>query len=199
MGESPFDHADRRLNSDSGGQPGDGVVHLFRLVLYMQHVERVAREIMRLHGLQPLVAWSVALKLMIDHHDAQRPAQTESDIVDEDQGAELDHPAIRTARMTCSACPEQWEGELHDGRFFYFRYRFGRATLALGANRQDVSGVTQLGQCEGVDVSMLEHGGRYDGSLGSDQVRAEVFARLFDHEHGGKARFPGNSTETGTR
>lgn len=36
-------------------------------------------------------------------------------------------------RRTCSACPTQYEGTLVDGRTFYFRFRFARATLGVGA------------------------------------------------------------------
>lgn len=102
----------------------------------------------------------------------------------DDDAADLTHPAIKSARMTCWACPEQWDGELHDGRFFYFRYRWGRATLAIGPDLRSVQGVTGLGQVTGVDASMLEHGDRLRGCFATDDERSEVFARLFDHEHG---------------
>ena len=39
--------------------------------------------------------------------------------------------------FTCSACPVQAEGKLKDGRWWYFRYRWGRWTFSTG----DDSGV----------------------------------------------------------
>lgn len=39
---------------------------------------------------------------------------------------------IAWERQTCIACPTQWEGELRDGRMFYFRYRHGYASLGVG-------------------------------------------------------------------
>lgn len=35
-------------------------------------------------------------------------------------------------RETCMACPTQYEGTLKDGRRFYFRYRFAKASLGIG-------------------------------------------------------------------
>lgn len=32
-------------------------------------------------------------------------------------------------RKTCAAVPTQWEGTLDDGRYVYFRYRFGQLTI----------------------------------------------------------------------
>lgn len=34
---------------------------------------------------------------------------------------------------TCLGCPMQAEGQLDDGRWFYFRYRWGHATFGVGA------------------------------------------------------------------
>lgn len=41
-------------------------------------------------------------------------------------------PFVLTAEQTCSACPEQWEGDLVAGLRFYFRYRWGVASLGVG-------------------------------------------------------------------
>lgn len=43
---------------------------------------------------------------------------------------------IKTSTMTCSACPVQIEGQLEDGRRFYFRYRYARAKLTAWKDRQ---------------------------------------------------------------
>lgn len=34
--------------------------------------------------------------------------------------------------VTCPAVPLQAEGRLDDGRYYYFRYRFGRAGIGVG-------------------------------------------------------------------
>lgn len=39
---------------------------------------------------------------------------------------------VTTYTLTCGACPTQYEGTLHDGRCFYFRYRGGIASLGIG-------------------------------------------------------------------
>lgn len=39
---------------------------------------------------------------------------------------------LRTLRITCSACPTQWEGSTEDGKQFYARYRWGRLTWGFG-------------------------------------------------------------------
>jgi hypothetical protein len=52
---------------------------------------------------------------------------------------------IAQEEQTCLACPDQWEGKLIDGRYFYLRLRHGKAHLAVGdspeavAGRQDVT------------------------------------------------------------
>lgn len=83
--------------------------------------------------------------------------------------------------MTCEAFPEQWEGELTTptGRYFYFRYRGGLATLALGPTRRSVAGITRQEQTRKADVSVMRCGGNLDGFFRDDEQRGEVFRRLF--------------------
>lgn len=38
---------------------------------------------------------------------------------------------------TCLGCPMQAEGAIDDGRKFYFRYRWGKATFGIGATVSD--------------------------------------------------------------
>jgi hypothetical protein len=38
---------------------------------------------------------------------------------------------VKEYKCTCSACPTQYEGTLDDGTPFYFRFRWGHATLRL--------------------------------------------------------------------
>lgn len=47
------------------------------------------------------------------------------------------HPAIASFSQTCGACPEQYEGVLKDGRFFYYRMRFNRAELGIGDTHEE--------------------------------------------------------------
>jgi len=57
---------------------------------------------------------------------------------------------ISSLTWTCGACPVQIEGELTDGRQFYFRYRHAHASLAVGDYPQGVvsarSGVAVVGR-----------------------------------------------------
>ena len=73
--------------------------------------------------------------------------------------------------MTCFACPTQYEGKLKDGRYFYFRYRHGYASLRLGtcavAAVSGVSGETGMRIGDGLD-----------GLLNNNEYR-ETFMRLY--------------------
>lgn len=73
--------------------------------------------------------------------------------------------------QTCSACPVQWEGQLRDGRFFYFRYRSGNATLAIGPTLDEVRGR--------MDQSRLRIGDGLDGSMTDDEYRCAFLALLW--------------------
>lgn len=46
-------------------------------------------------------------------------------------------PTFLIMERTCEACPEQYEGVLSDGTWFYFRYRFGRASLGIGGSIEE--------------------------------------------------------------
>jgi hypothetical protein len=39
---------------------------------------------------------------------------------------------ITKLKMTCSACPSQWEGMTEDGRHVYVRYRWGHLSACVG-------------------------------------------------------------------
>lgn len=81
----------------------------------------------------------------------------------------ITHLIVSTARQTCSACPDQWEGELIDGRLFYFRYRCGEASIAVGSTREQVDGRQHV---------TLKHGDSLDGAFKDDAERNAVFADL---------------------
>ena len=93
----------------------------------------------------------------------------------------LQHPAVVTAVQTCESCPDQWEGTVRGGRAFYFRFRHGRASLAIGPDAATVAGVcSPVGLPDGVAYAQVGHGGHLDGSFGTDRERHDVFARLYD-------------------
>ena len=98
---------------------------------------------------------------------------------EDDSGAQLDHPDILRAVQTCSAVPDQWEGELRDGRAFYYRYRFGRVTLAVGPGRSDVAGITHPTEAgPATQVAILGHGDGLSGMFETDEERSEIFGQL---------------------
>jgi hypothetical protein len=85
--------------------------------------------------------------------------------------------AIATAVQTCECVPDQWEGRLKDGKYFYFRYRHGRASLAIGPTPRSVAGVT-FAQEAGVASYEIEHGDRLRGMFNDDAEREQVFSHL---------------------
>lgn len=40
-------------------------------------------------------------------------------------------------RLTCGACPTQWEGRTDDGRHVYVRYRWGTLRVGVGASIEE--------------------------------------------------------------
>ena len=49
-------------------------------------------------------------------------------------------------RMTCSACPSQWEGKADDGRVIYVRFRHGEFTAGIGKTLDDAVAATMFAQ-----------------------------------------------------
>lgn len=90
-------------------------------------------------------------------------------------------PPLRSLKMTCWACPSQWEGEFKDGRHFYGRYRFGGLTGEINGQRF-YSG--DIG--DGLDglmntTDMLEHMGlEFKGSVTGTE--GEILERFDDNE-----------------
>lgn len=82
----------------------------------------------------------------------------------------MDHPFIAEQRQTCYGCPDQWEGRLVDGRYFYLRYRHGWASLGVGATPD-----AAVGDRGEVGVN---HGDGLQGIFDGDDDRAAVFAEL---------------------
>lgn len=81
----------------------------------------------------------------------------------------IDHPLIAEQTQTCWACPEQYEGRLLNGLYFYFRYRNGYAGLACGWVYNNVIGGTDVG---------MNHGDSLQGVFDSPEDRAAVFTQL---------------------
>lgn len=81
----------------------------------------------------------------------------------------ISHVAIKTQTLTCEACPEQYEGTLVDGRFFYFRYRHGVASLAVGDTPESVNGYMTY---------RIPVGEGLQGMFDNDDQRNETFAAL---------------------
>lgn len=85
-------------------------------------------------------------------------------------------PNTIESRQTCGGCPEQYEGRLIDGRFFYFRYRHGRAELGIGATLEDAVRSSAYQQ-------VLIVNDRLSGMFDSEDSRDEVFKQLL-HSYG---------------
>jgi hypothetical protein len=68
-------------------------------------------------------------------------------------------------RLTCEACPTQYEGRLPDGRIYYFRYRSGHAWLGLGETIDDAVEDSFAGP-------VLVLGDRLSGSMEEDEFEA---------------------------
>lgn len=82
------------------------------------------------------------------------------------------NPQILSSEQTCFGCPEEHEGRLTDGRWFYFRYRSGWASLAVRDNYEDVAGQQDVGMEVGDGLQ-----GIFDNSEQRDEVFAELLAR----------------------
>lgn len=88
----------------------------------------------------------------------------------------ITHPLVSKATCTCWACPDQWEGMITDGRYFYLRYRSGVARLGIGGNVDEAIEDTMPGG-RGVWVQV---GDPLDGVFESDEARNKVFAELLN-------------------
>lgn len=85
----------------------------------------------------------------------------------------LSHPLIASYRMTCSACPEQYQGTLVDGRVFYYRYRCGIASLGIGA---DLDAAVRDGWAPGHQIRVGDH---LDGAFATTSERDGTLDTLF--------------------
>jgi hypothetical protein len=74
---------------------------------------------------------------------------------------------LKTLRVTCSACPTQWEGTTEDGKHFYARYRWGRLTWGFG------SGIDAAVDAA-MDTEGKKLGGDLDGELSTRDMLENV-------------------------
>lgn len=84
---------------------------------------------------------------------------------------------VESDRMTCPACPTQYDGILRDGRCFYFRYRSGRAELGVGRSVADAVADSERAPSLVLDPDSL------DGELSRREYQ-EAFVKLWDLRHG---------------
>ena len=101
----------------------------------------------------------------------------------------LQHPAVAECRQTCEVAPEQYEGRLTDGRHFYFRFRFGRAQLGLGATVEAAVASTVIEPVQvHVDTPAGEYGACFETEAQRDAVFADLLCRWLHSscDHGGK-------------
>lgn len=79
--------------------------------------------------------------------------------------------AVSWSLQTSVACPEQYEGRLQDGRYFYFRFRHGKASLGL-------SDVSVSGAADDPYTVRKMVGDSLQGVFQTSQQRDEVFSKL---------------------
>jgi hypothetical protein len=84
---------------------------------------------------------------------------------------DLAHPLIAESDHTCWGCPDQYEGTLTDGRWFYLRYRWGVAQLGVGVDLDDAVRDSCGGSSRRISDGLA-------GIFESDEQRDEVFAAL---------------------
>lgn len=74
---------------------------------------------------------------------------------------------VESDEQTCPSVPTQWEGKLRDGRTFYFRYRWGHASLRASATDSPFDALP-------VSVKL---GDDFDGTM-NDETYRKVFVAL---------------------
>ena len=85
---------------------------------------------------------------------------------------------VAWARFTTVACPVQIEGQLADGRWFYFRARYSHAGVGIGADLQraavdyDAHGFHQR------RVTSEEYAERFDAGMLSRAQAVELLGEL---------------------
>lgn len=83
----------------------------------------------------------------------------------------INNVAVARCLQTSIACPEQYEGQLQDGRRFYFRLRHGKASLGLSA-------VSVTGAADDPHTVRKSVGDPLQGIFQTSHQRDTVFAEL---------------------
>lgn len=78
------------------------------------------------------------------------------------------HDDVVSEQQTSVACPTQWQGQLVDGRHFYFRYRSGIAHLGFGSTEEEAVDDT----IDGVGAFGVSAGDDLDGYMTDDEYAA---------------------------
>jgi hypothetical protein len=80
-------------------------------------------------------------------------------------------PRVVALRMTCSACPSQWEGRFEDEQVLHAHYRWGELTVGIG---DDVEGAIDNGLSE--DAFYADHaGGGLDGVMSFEELKVHLY------------------------
>lgn len=74
---------------------------------------------------------------------------------------------LKTLRITCSACPTQWEGTTEDGVHFYACYRWGYLTWGTGRDVEDAVEASLF-------MTGIKLGGELDGELSTRDMLENV-------------------------
>jgi hypothetical protein len=85
--------------------------------------------------------------------------------------ADLDDYRVDEAWKTGMRNPETYDGRLHDGRWFYYRYRWGYASVGVGPTYEEAVEDEAHGSYQG---------GVFDGQWPDDNTRNMVFRELLD-------------------
>jgi hypothetical protein len=82
---------------------------------------------------------------------------------------------VKSIALTCTACPSQFEGLTEDNRKLYFRYRFGRLTVEIGA-KDDMSEFAAL---RGERIYSISIGDEYDGYMDLEELKGHTMDVLY--------------------
>ena len=74
-------------------------------------------------------------------------------------------PTITELRMTCGACPSQWEGRTADGRHVYIRFRWGELTAGISDS---------LDEAIGHDVYAENLSDAFDGTMSTEEMQRNL-------------------------
>jgi hypothetical protein len=77
---------------------------------------------------------------------------------------------VLTLKITCLACPSQWEGNLEDGRAVYARFRHGHLSVGIGGTVKEAVGNAMSDRA----LHEGDIGDRLDGFMDFDELKAHL-------------------------